>query len=634
MRAFMKNIRTGILLTGGIILILHALSAQPGLPGSNRGSSSVSFDDADFTNDTLDARYFFQTDPRQSFRFDDTLLQYFHEFDISHIQGITYLNLGFPGSPVQPLIPSPDGFTGFSTGLNSYRPYYTDDHNFRFFQSEKAITQAFYTKGQTQNDGVFRGQFARSFKDRLQVSLEYNRYTNFGVYSRQNGRNTNLGVGLGYQSKNGRLMLFGSHYSNIFAQQNNGGITTDTLFTGEFTEERTNIPTYLVNAATRDDQKSFNIQGHYQLLGRDSLQSSGGLWLRYIFRSDNHYFKFSDTQLTEESRQYYGELLTDMRGIRHFIGHKRIVNDASLNLGKLANRKIRLGLRNIVNNINQEPKEFSITEWKAYGDADWNFADRLYLQAVGEININRENTTFLFGGKLEANFGKAGLLSGHLNINQQQPSLIESGLYVNQTLVWENDFRNIFINNLKVNYRLPEFNFSITGGQILAKDKIYFNQRGFPVQQDGLSTLSYLQIYKSFRLGPFLNENKIVLQKASKDPVFRVPDWFSQHSLDFASILFKSVLDFKAGFDIRLNDTYYGNTYHPLTGQFAVEDRVEIPLFPSVDFRASFRVRYFRAFAMLHNILQPLRNDVYIQTSRYPHPDFFLRLGIGWIFIN
>ena len=154
------------------------------------------------------------------------------------------------------------------------------------------------------------------------------------------------------------------------------------------------------------------------------------------------------------------------------------------------------------------------------------------------------------------------------------------------------------------------------------------------MQQEGLSTLSYLSIYKAFEFGPFVSENKVVLQKASKNPVFRVPNWFLQHSLDFNNILFKSVLGLKTGFDLRINDSYFGNTYFPLVGQFGVDDQFEVPLYPALDFRASFRVRYFRAFAIFHNILQPIRNDVYIQTSRYPHPDFYFRLGISWIFIN
>lgn len=619
-----------------VTIIWGTSLAQRGFPdraGSSGNNSSAGFDQ-NYEDDTLRLEYFLQGEPQQLHTFEDTLLTEFHEFDVSHLAGITYLNLGFPGSPVQPLIQRPASYTGFSLGLESYKPYYMDDDRFRFYRSDKAITDVFYSKGQTQNDGVFRARFGRGFKDRLQFSLDYNRYTNFGEYSRQNGRNTNLGVGLGYKSKNERLYLFATHYSNIFSQQNNGGITTDTLFNDAFTQQRTAIPTYLASAATRDDKKTFKLHTHYQLLGKDSLQKEGGFWLEYILRLDRHYFKFSDTQIESSSEEYYGELLTDVRGIRNFISHNRLVNDISLRLGNPAQKEIKAGFRNIINRIDQEPLDSRITEWKLYGDARWNIQNRLKISGLGELNINKENTTFLLQGALELNLGNAGQLIGQLDINQQQPTLIQSRLFVNQINVWQNNFKNIFINHLQAKYVIPDLNFVISGGQIVSKDQIYFDQKGYPVQQDGLSTLTYLSIYKMFSLGALVSENKVVLQKGSKDPVFRVPDWYLQHSLDFNNILFKSVLGLKAGFDFRLNDPYYGSTYFPLVGQFGVEDRFEIPLYPSLDFRTSLRVRYFRAFAILHNILQPLRKDVYIQTSRYPHPDLYLRLGIRWIFIN
>ncbi|MCB0688144.1 MAG: hypothetical protein KDC53_16520 [Saprospiraceae bacterium] len=612
--------------------MLHAQRSFPGRSGT--GSDSSPEFDENFEADTLHLKYFYQTDPRLLYDFFDTLLTDFHEFDISHLEGTTYLNLGFPGSPVQPLIPISNAYTGFSLGLDSYKPYYVDDHNFRFYDSKKAITDVFYTKGQTQNDGIFRAKFGRSFKDQLQFSLDYNRYVNFGDYSRQNGRTTNLGLGLGYQSKNDRLYLFFTHYSNIFSQQNNGGFTTDTLFNNQFTEQRTAIPTYLDGASTRDDRKSYKVQAHYQLLGKDSLRQSGGLWMQYAFRVDNHYFKFADIEVDSVSTHYYGDLMTDDRGVRNFVRHNRVINDIALNLGRADKREIKAGFRNIINKIDQEPEKYKITEWKLYGAAKWSFANRLNLSSSGEFNINKENATFLISGLIDINLGKAGNLTGRLDINQQQPSLLQSRLFINQINVWDNDFKNIFINHLRATYRIPGLNFELTGGQILAKDQIYFSSTGYPVQQEGLSNLTYLSIYKAFTFGVFHNENKLVFQKAGNNPVFRVPDWYIQHSLDFNNILFKSVLGLKAGFDFRLNNSYYGSTYLPEIGQFAVDNQFKIPLYPSLDFRTSFRVRYFRAFAILHNILQPLRGDVYIQTSRYPHPDFYFRLGIRWIFIN
>jgi len=604
-----------------------------GAGGNDSGGSN--FSDL-FVSDTLDVQYYYQKEPGKHYTFDDTLLNDFHVFDLSGVGNKSYLNLGFPGSPARPLIPVPETFTGFSLGLKAHDPYAMGDDKLKFYSTDKGITDAFFTKGKTQNDGLLKIQFGRSFKDRIRVTLNFNRYNNTGVYNRQAGKNTNLGVGFTYSSEDQRLRIFGSHYSNIYDQLNNGGITTDTAFTGEFASERTSVPTYLTGASTRDQSKTYQIRTYYQLLGKDSTNAEAGFSLQHIFRIDNRKFKFADINLTDVSASYYADRLFDDRGMRHYLGHKSIINDFSLRFSTRKHSQISVGLRNIINQINQEPLEDKITEWKPYGNIGWVFADRINLDARGELNINKENASFLTQGRVSLDLGKAGILSGKLDINQHRASLLARRAFFNQVLAWDNDFKNIFINSLEASYHLPQYSFQVTAGQVVTNNQIYFDQNGYPQQQDGLSNLLHLTVRKSFKLGAFELKNQITLQQGGRDPVFRVPAWRTENSLDFTGILFKKVLDFRTGLDLKLNESYQGLTYQPLVGQFALEDNpdFEIPLFPYLDFRASFRVRYFRAFVIVHNVTSLLRDDVYYETSRYPYPDLFLRLGISWIFIN
>ncbi len=616
--------------------IAGSLFAQRGRAGGfgNSGETAGEFSDDAFENDTLDVQYYYQNTPEILRYYDDTLIRHFHEFDLSEIQKSTYLNLGYPGSPARRLIPVPHQYTGFNLGLNGYNPYLIDDHNFRFYKMKKALTDVFYTKGQTQEDGLFRARFSRNFKDNVQVSIDYNRYNNSGLYLRQLGRNTNLGVGLGYQSKNKRLLIFGTHYSNIFEQQNNGGITTDTLFAAEYGSERTDIPIYLNAAKTRDQYKSLQLNTFYKLAGKDSTSSATGLVAQYSVRSDHRKYRFSDTDLDEESAIYYGELLTDLRGTRHYIANRRIINDFSLKVGNAQSKQITVGLRNIINKIIQEPFTDKITEWKAYGTAQWNLGSTLAVGALGELNVNRENASFLLSGRINTNLGKAGTLIGQIDLNQRPPSLIQDRVYISQILGWEHSHKNIFVNHLRGTYSISAAKLSVTVGQVLMDNPIYFDSNSIPNQIENVVSLQYLKVYKRFDLGILSAESKLVFQTTGNQNVFQVPGWYLEQSLSFSGLLFKKVLDFQSGFDLRLNDSYDGSTYFPMIGNFGVEDRIEIPLYPALDFRVSGRVRYFRVFAKLHNILQPISDTIYYQNSRYPQQDLFFRLGVGWIFIN
>ncbi len=616
------------------ILFLIQYQAVAQITPNNRpsGEQTPTFDDHTHTEDTLDARFFYLDNPVRKYVFEDTLIRYFHEFDESHLLGETYLNLGYPGSPIRNLIAAPKTHSGFQLGLNRYETYRIDDHNFRFFDIEKALTTAFYTRGQTQNDGIFRGLFARNFKDRVQFAIDFHRYSNLGSYDRQQGRNTNLGAGIWYQSEDQKLQVFATFYANVYDQENNGGITTDTLFDEDLFEERVAIPVALNAAQTRDQHSVYQLKGSYRLSDLDTSATDRGLLAEYVLRFDNRLYRFSDT---DPNAEYYGTLLQDDRGMRHFLKDNQIINEFNIAFnGRSDGRKFVLGLKNLIHHIEQEPRTFQLTEWRAQGKLDWTLGDRIQLKSNAEINVNRQTAGYIVNGLLSLDLQKFGMLRGALTINNRPPSLIEQNLWLSQIEIWDNDFKTAFSNHLKVQYELPLIRFKVTAGQVITSNQIFFDTEGFARQDPSVATLNYLKVYKAFRLGRMYNENKVTLQATGNSDVFRIPGWFTEHSLYYQGRIFNNVMDFKTGFDVRLNQGYYGLTYMPHLAQFALDDSFEIPFYPDLDYHLSFQVRYLRFFAMLENILQPLRKDVYIQTSRYPQPDFLFRIGLSWIFVN
>ncbi len=622
----------------GMAITMHVHAQRSGgfsAPDRNNvNPDSPEFGEGADVDDTLDVQYYFLDIPEKLEVFQDTFVQYFHEYKPTALLKNDYFNLGYPGSPIRPMIPIPYEATGFQLGLHHFEPYRMDNHSFRFYKLKKALTTVFYTQGQSQEDGVFKAKFARNFKDGIQLSIDYNRYNNLGLYQRQVGRNTNLGIGFKYESENGKLKISGTHFSNIYDQNTNGGISTDTSFTGEFSGERVSIPISLETADIRDSEKIYQLITQYRLAGKDTTASSEGIQAEYIFRAENRSYKFADQSSTIDTG-YYGELLTDERGIRHYVENRRLINEFNLNFNQNnAAKNITLGLRNRINRINQEPLNENLTEWLAHGRLRWNVGDRLDFDTRAELNINKDNASYLVKGNINLDLEKAGVLRGSITINQRPPSLIENAVWLSQTNIWKNDFKSIFTNHIKATYLLDQFHLYVTGGQILGSNLIYFNENTIPIQESAVTTLSYLKIYKQFKIGKIYNENKIVLQATGNNEVFRTPSWYTHHSLYFFGPLFNQVLNLKTGFELRINDSYEGITYSPVVGQFKLDDKFDIPLYPSLDFHVSMRVRYFRAFVILENIISPLRNDVYYQTSRYPQNDLTLRLGLSWIFIN
>ncbi|MDH3649214.1 MAG: putative porin [Saprospiraceae bacterium] len=626
--------KTGLVLFSCVTVLVSGWAQRPAGSlgrGSDPGQRSNS---VHFEPDTLQVALVSMHDPSNSTPFDDTLLHHFHEFDLNQLQGTSYFGLGYPGSPVRSVIPQAHFYTGFRIGLDQFTPYRLDDQSFRFLRLKKAFTHATYTQGRSQEEGIIRALFSRDFKDGINLTLDYNRYNNLGVYTNQGLQNTNLGVGLWLQSKDEKLHLFLTHYSNVFDQNDNGGITTDSLFNSPFFDQRITIPVHLQAANTRDQERTYGLLAQYQLTGDDSLARSDGLRAQYQIRISNRRYRFFDSSPPVDNDYYMG-FVTDSRGLRQFIQHRQLTNSARLQFeGRGEGQLIAVGLRNVVNQIMQEPLNDVVTEWFGDGSVSWKFGDRVELISMGEIGVNSDNASFLFSGDLQVDLGVAGSLSGRLSLNRRGATLIERKLFISQEQIWDHDFQSLTINELEATYYQPKLGIRLTAGQRLTSNPIYFSTAGIPTQLDEIVSLTYFKVVNTIRLGKVYSENKIVLQTAGNSAVFRIPKWYSEHSLYFLGPLFKKVLNLNVGFDYRMHTGYDGITYHPLVGQFINEDDFKIPFYPYIDFRVGFRVKYFRAFFMLHNVLKPLRDDVYFQTSRYPYEDLHLRVGIGWTFIN
>lgn len=622
------------------VLSTYGLSAQRSLDPSrgSRGGSQQGGSDINSSlhqePDTLDVGYYYAHDQDTTYRFRDTLMQSFHEFDLNSWAGTSYFNLGFPGSPVRSVLPSGNRNVAFHLGLASSDPYRVLPENLRFYRLKKAFTNARYTRGPSQEDGVLSLQFGRDFKDGISISLDYRRYLNSGFYRNQSLRNTNVAIGLRYQSKSRRFAHTMIYSANRFGQNENGGITTDTSTVGEFETVRENIPVSTVTGSRSDDEYGINLQTTYALLGDSANTSGSGVRLGHDFSYQTRRYLFIDDEVADSS--YYKIFNTDDRGLRSDLDHRQIQNQlfARLAVGKNASGVLKLGIKNISHRVMQGGATESFLNWIAFGDTHWQLTPWLNLSAQAELGVGAGSESYALKSQLFLDLGSAGKLMGKLDLSSTLPSRIAQRLIVSRASVWQNSFKNLLQNQLEISYHMAVTDLQVTAGQLLLTNGIYYNEDALPQQDLSTASLTYLKFRNRIRLGILVSENKITLQFTGNDQLFRTPSWHTENSLYLSGALFKGVLDVDTGFDLRIFAKTKGITYHPLIGQFILDEEFNLPVYPMLDFRVGFRVKYFRAFVKIENILQPLRDDLAFQTSRYPQQDLSLRIGIGWTFIN
>jgi hypothetical protein len=360
-------------------------------------------------------------------------------------------------------------------------------------------------------------------------------------------------------------------------------------------------------------------------------------------------FKFSDTK---PDTAFYGDFLVDQRGIRHYLEAKKLENTFKLQTFKLKRQVgkdstgrslpresdlLEVGLVHTMHFLNQEAVDTGIIQnLFLTGRLNFSPGERLRIQTYAHLGIGADAGDFRLGGELFLNLKKIGSLRLEVVNQLYSPSLIHHRFYVTEQEIWKNDFGKTLETSLIGTYSLPSIHFSLAGQYHLLNKLVYFGPDSRP-GQSGAFSIFQLMAQKDFHVGAFHLENWVGLQQTTSD-VLPLPQFYSKHSFYIEKKIFKKVMLAKAGLDARLASAYTPPSYHPLTGQFYLQEDWSPPFTPLVDAFLSFRVKTFRFFFKIENILPFATKTYYYQTSGYPLPygmgNGGMRMGISWRLVD
>ena len=360
-------------------------------------------------------------------------------------------------------------------------------------------------------------------------------------------------------------------------------------------------------------------------------------------------YKFSDTS---PDSTFYGSFLVDSRGLRHYLETKKLENTFKLQTFKLKQQLrgdttsralpregdlLEVGLVHSVNFVQMELADTqAIHNLFLTGRLHFSPGERLRVQTYAHLGVGANAGDFRLSGELFLNFKKIGNLRLEAVNQLYSPSLMAHRFYISEKEIWKNNFAKTLETSLSGTYSLPVLHFSVTGQYHLLNNLVYFGTDGLP-QQSGAFSILQLMVRKDFHVGPMHLENWAGLQQTTSG-VLPLPQFYSKHSLYFEKKIFKKVMLTKIGFDARLATGYTPPGYQPLTGQFYLQNEQTLGFTPLLDAFLSFRVKTFRFFFKVENLLTFPTNTYYYQTAGYPLPFGFsnggMRFGINWRLVD
>ena len=356
----------------------------------------------------------------------------------------------------------------------------------------------------------------------------------------------------------------------------------------------------------------------------------------------NSSYKFAET---DADSAFYGDLAVDDRGLRHYLEVRRLQNNFSLQTFKLRQAngqtmpadRLEIGLLHALYLIDQEPLARKLrNDLFLTGKLQLSAGQRMELNAYGHLGLGADAGDYRLSGHLLVNLKKLGFLQLELVNQLYAPSLLAQQFFLSNQLIWNNEFRRTFETTFSGTYSLPALKASATLRYHLVDGYIYYNQDARPVQS-GTFSVWQLVFRKDFSLGPLHNENWLGLQRTATE-AFAGPQLYSHHSLFVEGKIFKKVMLARFGVNGRFTSAYNAPAYSPAVGQFLVQQQRTLPFTPLVDVFASFKVKTFRFFLRIDNVLSQPLNSHFFQTLDYPLPFGFnnggVRFGINWRLVD
>jgi hypothetical protein len=614
------------------------LSAQ--FPGQERGVDPAR--DSTFANsndwvkiDSIDLYYTFADDPdHKILTTRDTMDFLFHQYDPARRQDLFYQNLGNVGSPARSQLFKGPEYNGLHSGIHQYDIYLIHPENFKYYDTNIPLSDFYASQGNSQNDGMITARFGRNFAKGVKMSILYGRINQEGLYLDQRTKNTNLGVGVQVDGENGNYDGYYGYLSNSIIQENNGGITSYDSLASPFRQIRKSMPVFLEDALSTLRERTFFSTHYFHIRTKgDSIRERKPILdIKYAIQFKDYFYKYAD-QSIGTSTAYYGEFMTDDRGIRTFVEHQKLINELGFSYNINPENRIFGSVEHRLVTLNQEPITDNRNEVYINGKIESKLFKRFGFKGTGYLGILDASANFNLQGKASLDLKKFGTFGGAIRIHQRRPDLIEESLFVNQIPVWQEDFKNINTNLVEVSYTNPNWNLEAALRWWIVDNYIYYGNDFKPVQLS--NSLSIQQFYAkgSYQIWHLALGASIGLQNTDVDEI-ALPSFIFEGSAALTGRIFKKKLRYQLGVDLRFTNEYNGVGYYPLSGQFHLNDSKLISAYPAMDAFIAIQINSLKVYFKSENISSNWSNDYYDQIIGYPQFEAYFRFGFGFQLYN
>lgn len=576
----------------------------------------------------------------------DTSISNFHNYFPKNTSG----NLGLPSAPL---------FLKYqqrSLGFKYYQAPYEND-----MISEEQVTY-YQTKGPfgsltgiagSKQEQLFRLLFTHTFKNKLNLTLRFNRYSGLGFYKRQASFTDNLYISTNYTAKSGRAGYYAFFLFNKLKHNENGGISDDSLFQKDVRITKQLLPVYLSAARREVRFTSVEVNPWFRL--NKTTDSSTVLThvIDYKLNYSGNYTKYIDNGLQSDGFYRHNYL----NSVRTFDStHWRTISNSgryTLNIRPLFT-SLQFGIKNEYTQLSQFTDTALLSNAKFYQHTGMLFINNS-VEAGLLVNTDKFNafvkTAYIYQGSNQNDYlMEAGVkyrlkiaydvlkipfvISAKASIEKRHPDFIYNYMFGNH-FAWRNNFSPTDKTQGIISVSTADNRFDLgvlvqnTDNQLFFKEDATPFQAPVPVQSMSFFVRKDLLLFKHLGLNV-----GYTYQTTSNEKIVSIPGNVAAGALYYQGNLFKKALNLQIGFSAQYFSEFSGYNYMPATNVFYTQNDKRVGNYPYIDFFLNARIKPVRIFVKIDHVAQGFLGKNYSLSPGYLQNDRAFKFGINWIFFD
>lgn len=541
---------------------------------------------------------------------------------------------------------------------------YKEVEDVQYYHVPTPMTELFF-KTTLEQGQLLDALLTLNTSERFNLSVFHRGFRSLGKYQFEQAQSSNFVATANYRSQNGRYWARGHIAAQNLETEENGGIDDREQFESgaeEFTDRsRIDVQFSSLNNTLANNRvlgKRYFLDQQFKLFGakKDSLTPKSSLSLGHTFSYETKFYQFlqdgqSDVLGTEpfvvpiDDKASLKTMFNQVSGI--FSNKKLGTISANVRLFNYDYffRSILIDDEGQIDNrLHGEEVNFggsyknTLGGFSLSGDFSLNISGQLSGNVINgraayQINENNGVYASIHASSRMPNFNFLLYQSNYRNFNWQNTANFEKQETKGITFGWDSKP----LGSLTASYDAID-NYTYFRSEAEEEDIVNGLERAMVKPNQSGQTINHLKVKysKEFKWRRWALMNTVMYQEVSQDMnVLNLPQLVTRNTLYFSKDVFKKAMFLQTGVTFKYFTSYNMDAYHPLLGEFYVQEREEFGGYPMLDFFINAKVRQTRIYLKAEHLNTVWGNEYnYYAAPDYPYRDFVIRFGLVWNFFS